>query len=890
MQVKNNNIQDSLIQTIPAPTLQETNPSKAKKKKTREKTQNAVKDVKVSNNNSSDNTKSDALKQISENEKQKLDLSKIFYKNLMIDKESKKHLFCVPVSQLPEALKKDFLENEGEASLDELRLEGERPQEERLKEWRKIWNIPVYEVITLKPPRIHHLPTWKFNQVFGKTLTEFLEQKASSLKKEITLVESNDNSQKKLNLEFKSNNNQAKFIDCKDNQKFASHIFSGNLKQAERIIKVNQFTLDIFDALKAHLVEIIKKHDACIPPHESMRLVWDSLSQSIIRTQKLDDEQKEKCVQALLEHWENVHWPFIQFFEQGLTGNYKSASKFLEDAINQLKNLPKFLNERLNFNHEKLCEDLKSLQSGLVKFLEKASTLELDETCDHFFKKLDNFVTKTSLDNWCSCKVYMDSSRRQLRTWLETRTDTLIAYLKMIRSDDSRKKHLLEKGQEIKKALLEQNWLLAYQLLNEICPGLLLLIVEKKYNAGALGYPTPAKEQYGFTRCLNFANALLADLQTIISQGKLFHVVSEIAYKELQRSHKELLAPIAKNEKILIPEFTAWTKKVKKAGHSELYTTLKAMQESWTKLKEIQNNLSNSQYLQDSLEILFRKIDQEEFSDLLDIYSINSQHLEELLKRWVQELKQINQNICKLQDFSMLMLTDPNLSTIDLRHIQKQFAMFNQRLAELIQPTTRFFNAFQQLICMDPNSLQGLSPNSHEISLRFTEGGAFTLNLFETKDSYFSSLAEQLAKIQSNKNAPVILEFEENIEDTVTEELIPSSTSEDVNNNLILQNPINSKEVLANHEKELSSKVKKVFQGNTKTRRIKKELTDLLKEYNLPFSKKFGKGDHDKLYVNRIPIPLPEHNEWKPGTFHSIQNTVIEQLQELIKKEKNHLI
>lgn len=621
--------------------------------------------------------------------------------------------------------------------------------------------------------------------------------------------------------------------------------------------------LKLFIDFKKNLCNHVNLYGSSLPPHESIYLIWDTLAQLIISNQKLDENLKEKYSIVIFEYWDNISLLISKAVYEGLTYNHELSDECLKNALNQLSDITNFLKSQTNLD-EQIINQLKKTQAPLQQVLKSVQKLSLEEK-EIFFIQYFDFQSST-LANLAERHLYMDTSKKSLQIWLISRSSILEIHFKMLIQEGLFSFEYLNLCSETTKSLKEQNWLKAYEYINTLLEKIAEVNVFEIREIRSVNeirrVPEWTAKVNKTNRGLKFASALLEDFKQIISQGNLYNVVSEVAYESLHKSYTAL-SPLSKNDS-MIPEFELWIKTLKKEKFSDVQDVLKDLQHSWVKLKKIQEDLLSNKKIKDSFNILFKNIENENYQHLIEDYSSLAYHLP--IKDWENELRQLNLNIKKLQDFCILIFTDPKSSKIDLNLLQKQFKLFNNRLKELIITPTKVLNSFQQLISMNHDEVKKYS-RSTTIELHRFEEDSFTLNLFQTKKSYFDTLSEQLSKIQfetqdTNFEIEIITDEKTEKEDSLTSEDMGQPLNPDL----------------------MTDKVTEIFQEHTKTRKIIKSLKSLFKEYNLLFNTQFGKGDHNKLYVNGIPIVLPEHKEWKPGTLHSIQNDVILQLQVLIKE------
>lgn len=765
-------------------------------------------------------------------------------------------ILCIPAKLLPDPIRSVFIREKSSALLQEATLSWQ----ERIKKWRKAFECLVYEVETLEPLRIQGMKTIDFKKKYELTnikeainrqfgINESTPQKLTIRKQKV--LES-------TNLEVKAQIDQIQYVDHED---VSSLLTSENGSIFFKEFPVIHLKLQ---DLKMGLSSVVNRFGSKLFPDEPMRLVWDSLAQLILKNYCIDEDAKKRLSGLLLDYWEGIHWSIYNYFQENCANELDRASLHLNEAINQLRNLRGFLesnNEEIIL--ETIIKPLEEMQLPLVSFLEFGSQLQSPEGKGRFFNVFFESISQ-NLGDWCQRTVRLDASRKQIRKWLEARADILETYLKKLIPKESKFSHFLDDYTRIRKALLEQNWIAAYQEMSHFTDVLRQLCLPKNIiRVNFTIFPeTMTREEYLYLRCFHFMKHLKLDFETIVKNGKLYNVMSEKAYEELRKSFKTLLLPVSKTE-IAVKPFVEWAKQLNQNGYPEIFEALEGLQSCWSQLLGVKKEICSDGTLKEELEKLLKNVDAEEYANLSKDYLRVYDRVLPTFKQWESALQKINDRIRKTQDVTLLVLTDPTLPFIDVMYIYEQFIQLNDLFGELIKPITHFFNAFQKLICMDKTSFK--VGKDEAITLSFTEEGSFTLNLFETDVAYFKNLAKQLEPLRQEQKAPV-LEVEENCASSPAE--ISAVSTEQIDPQM-----------------DLKAKLDSVFQDNTKTRKIMKDVQQLLKEYRLPFTTKFGKGDHNKLYVNGRLIVFPEHKEWKPTTLRSIQK-MFEQVLTLIDQQK----
>ena len=818
------------------------------------------------------------------------DFSEYFLSIQTFDSASKTNtIFLIPKSQvftqLPEVVKNhpEFLSQYQDlySQIPVAALKGQY-----ITSLKKENGCPVYEVTSLFPLKIRNMRSADFYSYFGSSLKDLIfEHLGVSLfnQTKVTVESQNHEQQSSLKVIANCKSPGTQALDKDDSTKL--------LAIEDNQLRIKKMTIlgcirFAFDHLKIDLAKAVSQHGTNISPYEPMRTLWDVLSIAIIHEASNNPKEIVALTKIVLEHWEEIFYLLRNVMDEGITHNPELVTSNLTAIIKQCMGLRESLEqvmEKSNSKAQKSIGLIENIHLPLMKILHTANSLEDDEDRSEVCQKLCDFLNQT-LGDWSTCRVYMDNSKRVLQNWLLTRTNTIEIYFSMIESPSTEISGFYKSTQSITEAFKEHNWLAAYQQMNSLIDQMKVYTTPTSY----LFYPSPHKGETivlanitrGETqiiRIYQFVRALRNDFKTMITDGKLFQIFSEVAFKELKVSYDTIKTPLNKKEGMGKSLFN-WAGKLSRVGYSELQDVIREMKETWTLLKDVREQVRGSKDLEASLSSLFEIIQSDKLEDLLKQNSEVFQQLVEPLQRWEDGLRQINQCIIKIQQYALLIVNDPSLPTINLEELQNEFNAFNERLEELIKPTTIFFNAYRHLICIKQNSSPSNSQpqSSGQIDLDFTKEGTFTLYLFETDSSIFSAIENQRQLLNQ-------------IDGTATFEVEEEANGVDLDSVTVteIEEAQQPKTLLSSEQNEapstLTDQLQQIFQHNTKTRKIKRELKDLLRQVDVPFSTCFGKGDHNKLYVNGIPIVLPEHREWKPGTGRSIQNDLILQIQEALK-------
>lgn len=792
-----------------------------------------------------------------------LDQTKCFFQLTIFDNFSKKALFFIPISELPETLKAELYQSTTEEDAIELLKDSKINLKDRIKTWRKHHQCDLYVVNSVSPLKIQNMKTLDFYKKFGSSLLDFLEEKKGTVDLKQKSKKEEKNHETNSTIKITPHGIKTCLLSCSEGKSIRNE----DLELQEKSIFIKRFMLSAFAELKSELSKSVNELGKTLSPYEPMNLIWDMLFQAVIQTQPLTDLEKKTLSQHLLIYWEKVHHSLNEVIQCENKIDEK-FSIYLKEAVYQLENLPKNIPENLNCDVKKLLKKLEEVQFPLLKLLKHVDLMPSNELKLEFIIQYKPLYHQT-LEHWTDCTIYMDHSRSLLRKWLQFRANVIEDYLEINQSIDQQKSLVCIK--EIKKAISCENWNVSFQEMNN-------LVDELQRNSKN-------------NRHIWFAKALLADFNNILLNDKLFQPVSEIAFAQLHKFYKILNTPVSqdKTENSQKPNgspLSHWSAELRNEGYPELQSSLTKLKNRWEALTSLKKDFINNKDLQNQIGNLLQQLESDAFSSVPELYLSIAKNISKTMGDWEEGLRNLNQHLCKVQDLCFLLIIDPNLPRTDLNGLRKQFISLNERLKELIKPITCFFNAFQQLICIGNPSLQKLPNKANEMNLLFAKEANFSLSLFDTSDNFFKNLAFQIAPLHQS-DSPIIFEIEEEVEAYLSDE--PDLQIEVEMTHLPQKKVSIQSAPTFNNEQELSEKVIGIFQQNTKTRKVIHDLKQLLAEHNLSFTTKFGKGDHNKLYVNKIPIPLPVHKEWKPGTAKSIQNDILKDLQLVVQQQKKEI-
>lgn len=779
------------------------------------------------------------------------DYSQIFYKAIY---ENERIVFSIPFSLLPHKIPTITLEDIEHSQLS---------THERMKATKeKCHGFRVFTVLCIEPLKI-------LGSTKGISNTRFIYEifKTNPL---MSLIHPSTTPLDTHPIQIKSNARLPAGIHTtpiKNTHPILEDLRGEKQENIEVAKKENREIIAQLSLLKKELSAIVNTWGLELSPNEPVRLIWDSLSLLAVQS-KIADAEKTQYSQALLEYWESIQWSISSLLSAGATQNYSAADQYITDIYIRLSGFRLFLqSKKIKFNIE-LCEQIEGLQKPLLNFFSFSRNIQTCSSKNLFYKEFHCFMSSL-LSQWCLVEMNIGNLKEQVQRWMTFRLESLEIYLSM----NSKAEEYVSKAlcQTIKEGVSQENWLLVYEKINQLMNDLHAYCKKNRTREwDTNGFPTITKGKFIDARCVQWIHAILNDFNCIISNQN-FHTISQGVLKELRTKNKLLTTTLDLPQ--IHQAFSAWTLQLEQKGQCILKDYLESMQKTFASLKNIRESIGHSADIQSALQTLFNLIDSKQLSDLNEIYFKTAQKLEHFYHTWKTQLGAINSLIRQMQDLTILLLFDLNLPSLELRHVKLQFEKFNQSTEQLIKPVMIFFNAFHQLISLDPKSLKGLSKQNKNISLCF-EDPTFSLCLFQSDDQYFDELTTKIAYLRLQKNEELIVSLEKQaIDESLPPPVNPHPTP--IKKQKTLTKPTAPPITLDKSHQltDFYENVQQVFK-ETKVRKIFTGIQQLISNYHSTLESAHGKGDHFKLFINDLLIVLPAKKEWKPGTLHSIKKRV----------------
>lgn len=828
-------------------------------------------------------------------------LNQLFYQFIIVD-GNETELFFVPASQLPAKLKDHFLKT---CTSEDIEL-GKMDPKKRIQTCREKLRIPVYQVKSVKPLKIDGMDSRVFIRKHGCTLEQALFNILDRETQQQIVTTQTETPGITAAYSPKT------FFTC------SGEPTPGG--STSRELAYQQQIFMIFELFQSQQCQLINQFGKQISLWEPNQLIGDMLSQRVINQRPMDEKLKKILSQCLLKHWQEMLW----FLNHGMIccmyseakNDAKSKEMFL-NAIDQLKSLPKTLETILKGEMKDLLDDLQRIQAPLILLIQSAMNFQSDETLHIFCEKLQTYLND-NIRKFFDITIYVNHTKRSIKDVLEFRAKILNH---CIQSMGSSCKKLQILSPLIVETLKQQNWLVAYQAMFQLAEAIKVIqkeIMEASDEDNALtdGISVGSdknivmfdhtRENMGYVQSVLYLSALVNDFQKVILKGTFYQAVSEVAFGEMNQSYPTLMSS-AQIEIEMNTALCGWAEELCHSGYSQLYKALTELYQSMAELLSHKERVVKSKKFKE-IPTLMDQIREEECATMPDCYFKIAGFLDNEKKSWKKSLVNINCNIRKVQDLCVLMITQPNLPGYEIAKLQKEFKNLNRLLRDLIQPLTSFYNAFQYLL--ESNSHARHSSHPKEIAMSVSKKDSFLLKLFQTDQEYFRELDKQVSEIRSqNGTATIELEDAHVPASTRVEKLAQTIASTDLNNDEsdlrnrdLLPPPISHilsspQETAKDLEKPIvpkpqsirdsvSGRVEEVFQSSTKSRKILHNLTQLLKEYEISFTKVRAGGSHFKIRLGDIAITLPDHKEWKPGTLTSIKNQALGPIIQAVKSRK----
>ncbi|MFI5343022.1 MAG: hypothetical protein ACHQUC_02250 [Chlamydiales bacterium] len=634
-------------------------------------------------------------------------------------------------------------------------------------------------------------------------------------------------------------------------------------------------SIKILENYKEQLMLLVNHCGAVVYPNQSIFLLWDLLSQSILEKHPMDDEEKRRSLSyALIHRWMQIQTSFSFFLEA--CRHFDVNCEGINCYINRIQQM---LNTQIMDGIDpELAEKLKQVELPFKNIIDYLLTLSSKEDIKYFLTQFTP-IHGGRLRNVENFSLHLHFERESHKQSIEFRINLLKKYLiqsciSPISPED--KSRLIKYCEEIESFFKEHQWIVAYYKLLELV-GLLKKVSE--YFQEQLNRPTdspaitsPISELqedssansekelrlrynislYAANHYHTFGFDLLSDFGFLVSNNKLLSVISHEAKDEMIKNFETMAIPIAKRSQNPLDK---WLQDIIPMGGPDYKQNLSDFRNSWKALRKIQKQLIKDTEFTSLIQQLQEKIEKKDYQHLQTTYLLIAIRLKEPIQAWEEQLKRISSLVEGIQLTAIILFYNPSIPPIDAKVIKEGFSQFNAHLLRVVQPITQFINAFQQLICFDDPSSSSLPSSSSSPQLLFTnEGKTFSLTLFSEEEEYFEKLSTWSSK--------------DKLDNEVQEPSITSSSAPAI---------VPMAEIVA--------EVKKIF-GATKSEKIEAEFFPFLDSHGIRYRIETGKGSHTKLFIGSsgVPIILPHHKEWKPGTKKSVENSLLEQLKVILEQ------
>lgn len=615
------------------------------------------------------------------------------------------------------------------------------------------------------------------------------------------------------------------------------------------------------------IASIIQEYGDLISPKESVRSLWDSLSQSAILHFEMEEEARVDLSKILLVHWQDVHWHLGYFLEKMQMANattsktnesssnpyFEEAKEHLKQTLEELSSLSSKLPSNID---RKLADQLIQIGSPLLEILEGSIIFQSSIKVSYIFLGKFHEINDSPLDKRSHFSIKMQAKPETLRQWLQFRITLLQRYLETCDQENPNIQMTQEACSRIAFYITHRQWILAYQAILTLKGCLDAIVIQKnvpiikdgvQYRVSCL---LPNQVEFKFIRYKHFLHGVLRDFQFLISEGKLLSVVSLEAKNELFNSYNLLNKPLSQ----LPPDPLAdWLQAIGSVGGESFKRDLQSFSASWQNLRQVKKALRTNPLLPKLIAQLKHNIETESYENLYQVYAVIALLLPPLITDWEKALRQISVMVESIYLTSLAFFYSPSAPPIAAKTLHQGFSLYNQRLLEIAKPITEFINAFRQLIEIGAKATADAPGSSTDAPrLLFTEEGEeLVLRLFPDGEDYFEDIQK-----------------------------FPKETAS-------LEHASSSLSTIETTHLDIVNRLKEIFQ-ETKSDKIQAEVEKFLNALQIPYTMSSGTGSHKKLYLSSIGIPiiLPGHREWKPGTKKSIENSLLEQLQEVLKESQ----
>lgn len=637
-------------------------------------------------------------------------------------------------------------------------------------------------------------------------------------------------------------------------------ICSSDITLYPEILKIMPHVfLPALTGFKDGMAELLNLYGNELSPNETFNLIFDSLSQAILKREIFDDERQPKIASEMLCLWQEVQFTLKQFLETSAQKQEKGAAAMITLTIKQLENFPNTIPCTLDPTiRQSLISIAQPLQSLFSIIKNKVPT-----NCFHDLVPHLNELLTTPISQTPGFKCSLETSPESLKRWLQFRISTLNTYLASSSIKNELIVQLTDQCEKISSFINQREWIFVYQAIVHLHNLINTFCEDSKKMDTLFPLPINQKNRFIVMRYQHFIQALLSDFQFFISHRKLISIVSREAATEMLKNHQTLLQ--LDSELPLSTCLDDWIKQLEGFEGLEFQGIIEQFQSSWNSLGSIVKNLQDNVMLNENLQDLGISIKKEDYYRLRTIYAQVAELLKDPLSNWNEELKRMSQCVEQIQFMLINILYDPRAPQADIDILKKGFTEYNELLLTVVKPISKFMSTFQQLFCVDRLS-----------SSAFSKGGGnsmeqdnFGITLFNAAAADFQELEEYLGSLRAEYEAST---------HCVSSPSEPMPSSENKNQ---------STSGIDERASILSQLLKALFKS-TKSRKIESKITKELKKLQISFRIEVGKGSHRKLYVGEIgkPIILPHPSEWKTGTQASIENDLLTQLLALMPRQE----
>lgn len=661
----------------------------------------------------------------------------------------------------------------------------------------------------------------------------------------------------------------------------------------------------LMDSFYESLCHLINRYNSQISPVESMRTLWDMMSQAALERSSLSSSEIKALAPQLLAHWDNIHRSLWDLLDSLFAGQDEKIPEKQKNCLDAFESLLPLIEQSLQQSPETqhLIETLLEIQAPLhtlVRYITTHPGVEL---------RLRTFINNHLHQMELHLKTTAQITPKQLQHLLLCRVKILQEYMRQAPS------HMQEQMnshcEHIVHSLITHQWMQTYIQINSLLDLINPLTQAAKLttthelveNVRIQTHHIDPSQRY-LARSSHFAAALEKDFRYFILQGSASMIADDATELALSafKGLNSLPSPVKQT-----PIIQEWLEQIKAFEKSqgidklpESFTmTLRTYQASLKKLDKIRAQLSIHEPLAAFIENSVNKENQHTTLEFLLSFQTIEEQIAPLMEEWHRALKEINAQISFLQNNYFLSLLNPSLPPIPLHHIQKKLKRLNNRLKEVVVPTARFIFAWNQLKTLS------IAPRTSKKSKRLSPLETFPVAGFQTNTEVFKTFQSQLDELHAEKTLPHIFSASSSSSSGVSQNsrpLRPASKLPEVDDQNVscvdtTPRPLSSLNLtepelqgfLENNTSSSSSeepplpsartKIQQAFESSTKKDKVLKQVYAILKSYGISALIRSAKGGHKMLMINGCGITLPSCKELKMGTASAIERQLIEAVQ-----------